>query len=173
MSPPKPTWRPRPSITQRSPTRAVLPAVLDRRGLAAKAQDFAASRAFWLALPHLRGQVRAVGFSEGCLVLQARHQSTARALQRAPHAILVKLPRLPDGAFVRKVRCLVGPLDELPTWDEPPPPPPPPRQPCDVDREVASALLHVPDDALRDALASLYITACDAGRPVGAPRSTS
>lgn len=162
----------RPPTAERALTRAVLPAVFDRRGLGAQAQGFVAARAFWLALPRLRGLVRAVGFSEGCLYLRAEHEFTARALQRAPHDILVKLPRLPDGAFVRRLQCRVGSLEGLPEWHEAPPPPPPPRQPCYVDEDVAAALLDVHDDGLRDLLASLYVTACDAGRPIGAPRST-
>src|SRR5205085_1830534 len=73
--------------------------------------------------------------------------------------LLARLQATPGGEGVTELRFTIGPLDELPVFDEAEPrlpPAPPPNPPHVDDGQVAAALLQVKDPELRVALAELF-----------------
>ena len=114
--------------------------------------------------PRFLERTRAERFQRGTLFIRVESSAWANELVFVREQLLEQLRRVPGGEAVRELRFSVGPLGELPAWDEAPAKAPPERPPQPVDPRVAAALTQVQDDDLRDALGALYVRACKAGR---------
>lgn len=112
----------------------------------------------------LREHTRPERFSRGTLYIRVASSAWATQLSFVQADLLARIRKLPGGEGVRELRFSVGPLTEVPAWSAAPAREAPAPTPVAVDHRVAAALTQVPDDELRDALGSLYVTACRAGR---------
>lgn len=112
-----------------------------------------------LAGERLGRHARAERLWDDTLIIRVRTAAWANELSYLRATLLAELRRHPDLAHVNELRFTVGPLDELPDWDEElhpaaPPPPPKTRPPLDASA-LAEALSAVRDPELRAALAEL------------------
>lgn len=119
-------------------------------------------RALWawhrLAGARLARHARAERLWDSTLVVRVTSAAWANELAYVRSTLLTELRRDPDLAHVTELRFTVGPLDELPDWDEAPPTPTAPqvtRPPLDAGA-MAEALSGVRDPELRAALAELF-----------------
>lgn len=178
-----PKARPRPKRPRR---RSVQPATgqgmvdraLRRLNILDKVRTMQALRAYALACgPRFLARSRAERFQPDSGTLTVRLESSAWASEMVyvREQLLSQIRKVPGGEGVRSLRFTVGPLGDpdtpgldgrpgWPGWVEPAPKEPPPPKPLDCDPRVAAALTQVDDDELRDALGSLYVRACRAGR---------
>jgi hypothetical protein len=83
------------------------------------ARAFRALRAFSRAAgPRIRAIARAERLRSGTLYVRVQTAAWSQELTVLKSALVEKLKRTPGGEAIEDVRFHVGPLDELPNWEE-------------------------------------------------------
>jgi predicted nucleic acid-binding Zn ribbon protein len=128
-----------------------------------QARSFRAMRAFSVAAgPRIAEHARAERLRGAILFVRCATAAWTQHLHVMKAQLIDKLARVSGGEHVREIRFTVGPLTEVPQWDEPAPDAPAagragsdsssPRVPD----AIARAMSEVSDPELRDQLARLY-----------------
>jgi hypothetical protein len=130
------------------------------------ARAFAALRAFHIAAgPHMRERARAERMRGSTLYVRVVSSAWSQELHALKAQLLAKLRRTPGGEGIDDLRFTVGPLHELPSWEQTPSrraaEPPAPR----VSDDLARAMGEVGDDELREQLTRLYARLGSRSRP--------
>jgi hypothetical protein len=144
----------------------LLDGLFRRAGLDRKAAEWRVL-ALWprVAGPRIGKHTRAERLLNGSLLVRARSASWANDLGFMRTELLERLRAAPGGGRIEDLRFTIGPLEELPAFDDetprwlPPPPPTAEALPPVDDGQVAAALLQVKDPELRGALAELFARA--------------
>ena len=143
--------------------RSLVGAAFRRVGLEREAREYRAMAAWHqVAGPRLGAKTRAERLRGTSLIVRVASAPWANELGFLRTQLLERLRETPGAESVEELRFTIGPLDEVPSWDDPPAPPPAPpeREPPPIDDgRVTAALLQVRDGELRAALAELFARA--------------
>ena len=146
------------------PGASLVDATFSRVGLADKAREYAALYAWHrLAGDRFGKRTRAERVLGGALLVRVASAPWANELGYLRSHLLEELRAVEGGEHIKELRFTIGPLDELPVWDEPvvsmaqriemPPAP-------TLDHgKIAEALLRITDPELREALGELFARA--------------
>ena len=154
----------RPGSAPRS-GRSLLDGFFARTGLKQRSREWRALFTWHqLAGPRLQRHVRAERVLGTAMLVRVATAPWANEISYLRAELLERLRADPGAAWITEVRFTVGPLDELPSWEDTPemtrPPAPPAPLPPVVDSgPVAEALLEVTDPELREALGELFARA--------------
>jgi hypothetical protein len=149
------------------PGGSLVDAVFARTGLLGEARDWRVLHAWHrMAGPRLTRHTRAERVRGTTLLVRVASASWANELTYLRADLLARLRAQPEAAWIDELRFTIGPLDELPAWDDPAPTAAAaaPAQPTEalppVDGgKVVAELLQVKDPELRAALAELFARA--------------
>ena len=150
---------------QPKPSGGLLDSFFARHKLTREAREYRALYAWHcLAGPRFGKRVRPERIWGQALVLRLASAAWANELGYLRHDLLSRLRGTPGGEWIEELRFTVGPLDELPSWDEVGERPPPrsmarPTAPPFDDAPVLAALQQISDPELRAALTELYARA--------------
>jgi hypothetical protein len=141
--------------------RSLVEGAFRRAGLERDAREWRALAAWSrVAGPRLGGKTRAERVLRGSLIVRVESAAWANELGFLRTQLLEKLRATPGAEGIEELRFSIGPLAELPAWDDESPrsapPPPAPEPPPIDDGAVTAALLQVRDPELRGALAELF-----------------
>lgn len=142
----------------------LIDALFKRVNLDAKAREYRVLYAWHLMAGPRLARTRAECVRGNTLIVRVATAPWANQLSYLRADLLERLRATPGAEWIQELRFTIGPLDELPAWDDPPPPappPPPPRPPVDGTAMV-EALQKVSDPELRAALAELFARASTA-----------
>src|SRR4051812_34066694 len=127
------------------------------------ARAYRALRAFPRAAgPRIAARARAERMRGAVLFVRVVSSAWAQELHTWKEQIVEKLRRTPGGESVRDLRFSVGPLEDLPDWENlPEPPADPVREPLRPmpDAQLMEAIAGVRDPELREELSRLLIRA--------------
>ncbi len=142
------------------PTSSLVEGTLKNLHLDDAVRGLRALRAFSeVAGPRVRARARAERLRGQTLYVRVATAAWSHELHILKDAILERLHATPGGEEVHALRFQVGPLEEVPAWDEAPPPAavlhgpaPAPAAPAPLAAPVVDALAAIVDDELRTRL---------------------
>lgn len=122
-----------------------------------RAASFRAMRAFALAAgPRICEHARAERLRGAILYVRCESSAWSQHLHVMKAQLLARLQRTPGGEGVAELRCNVGPLYEIVSWDAPAMTETSPPEHHEPSEDVARALGSIGDPELREHMARLY-----------------